>query len=179
MAKKPGQVKPQKPLLKTLIKKYIQKDGVFKAENKNPNLEFGFLFHHPQQLGPNGNPQGLLFQANKPKKEDFIVLSTKVNVSPEHVKILEAGQKKKHKLYQSLIKLFLLKNVEHQVNIKDNYYIIHKRIFLNHQKLISRKDFYNSLRKLFTANLHAIVLVQEAYSRDFDLDNFSGSTLYT
>ena len=46
MAKKPSQVKPQKPLLKTLIRKYIQKDGVFKAEIKNPNLEFGFLFHH-------------------------------------------------------------------------------------------------------------------------------------
>ena len=130
-------------------------------------------------MDPNGNPRGLLFQANKPKKEVFIVLSAKVDVSPEHVKILETGQKKKHKLYQSLIKLFLLKNVEHQINRKDNFYVIHKRIFLNHQKLISRKEFYNSLRKLFTANLHAIVLVQEACSGDFDLDNFSGSTLYT
>jgi len=177
MAKKPSQVK--KPNLKTLIRRYIQKDGILKMEINNPNLEFSFLFHHPQLLDPNGNPRGLSFQANKPKKEDFIVISTKVDVSPEHVKILETDQKKKHKLYQSLIKLFLLKNVEHQVNRKDNSYIIHKRIFLNHQKLISRKDFYNSLRKIFTTDLHAIVLVQEACSGDFDLDNYSGSSLYT
>lgn len=167
------------PNFKLLIRKYINKDGVFKGEGKNPNLEFGFLFHHPNQLDPNGNPRGLLFQVNKPKKENFIILSAKVDISPEHVKILKTDKKKRHKLYQSLIKLFLLKNVEYQVNRKDNFYVIHKRIFLNHQKLISRKDFYNSLRKLFAANLHAIILVQEACSGDFNLDNFSGSTLHT
>lgn len=181
MAKKPVQKKPsQEPKLKSIVRKYIQYEGDLKNEIFDPKLEFGFVFTHPKGSHPNGKARGIGFQVLKPKKERFIELGSKIQISPQHVKILDADKKKKTKFFDTIIKIFLMKNVTYIINFKENFWIISHRIYLNDKKTISMNFFYESLRDLFNSNLYAIRIINTICSGD--LPDFNGDkdlSLYT
>ena len=174
MAKKPAQRTPsQEPQLKTIIRKYIRYEGDLKNEIFDPKLEFGFAFTHPKGNKPDGKPKGIGFQAIKPKKEDFIELGSRLNISPQHIKILDADQKKKAKFFGTIQKIFLMKNVAYGINFKENFWITSHRIYLNDKKKLSMNFFYETIRNLFNSNIYAIRLINSICSgngnnRDFD-----------
>ena len=181
MAKKPVQKGPsQEPKLKSIVRRYIQYEGDLKNEIFDPKLEFGFVFTHPKGSLPNGKPRGPGFQVLKPKKEKFIELGSKISMSPEHVKILDADKKKKNKFFDTILKIFLMKNVTCVINYKENFWIISHRIYLNDKKIISMNFFYESLRNLFNSNLYAIRIINSICSGD--LPDFNGDkdlSIYT
>ena len=172
MAKKPS----QESKLKVLIRKYITKIGELGKDltKMNPKLEFGFLFFHPKGLTKQSNGKiiyhGRSFQANKPKKENFLVISHKTDLNPNHKKIVETSEKKKYKLYNDLKKIFLLKNVEYTLNIKEHSYIISNRIYPEKEGNISIENFYNTLRNIFHSDIYAIIVINEQLSGKVDLN---------
>ncbi len=183
MAKKPAQRNsPQEPKLKTIVRKYIQYEGDLKNEIFNPKFEFGFAFTHPKGTRPDGKPKGIGFQAIKPKKEVFIELGNRLNISPQHLKILDADQKKKAKFFDTIQKIFLMKNVAYGINFKENFWITSRRIYLTDKKKLSMNLFYETIRNLFNSNIYAIHLINKICSGNSDSQDFDEDktlSLYT
>ena len=181
MAKKPAQHNPsQEPKLKTIILKFVQYEGDLKNEIFDPKYEFGFVFTHPKGSHPDGKPKGIGFQVIKPKKEVFIELGNKLNISPQHLKILDADQKKKAKFFDTIQKMFLIKNVAYGINFKENFWITSHRIYLNDRKKLSMNLFYESIRNLFNSNIYAIRSINAICSGDgSDFDEGGDLSLYT
>ena len=160
MAKKPAQRNSsQAPKLKTIIRKYIRYEGDLKNEIFDPKLEFGFVFNHPKITHPDRKSKDIGFQIIKPKKENFLELASKISISPQHLKILEADMKKKTKFFDTIARIFLMKNVSYAINFKENFWIVSHRIYLNDKNKISMNLFYTSLRNLFNSNIYAIRLI--------------------
>lgn len=172
MAKKPS----QESKLKVLIRRYIIKIGELGDDltKKNPRLEFGFLFFHPKGLTKQSNGKiiyhGRSFQANKPKKENFLVISHKTTLDLKHKKIVDTSENKRNKLYNDLKKIFLLKNVEYNLNLQEHSYIISNRIYPEKEGNISMENFYNTLRNIFHSDIYAIIIINEQLSGKVDLN---------
>ena len=179
MAKKPAQKKPQEPKLKTVIRKYIQYEGDLKNEIFDPKLEFGFVFTHPKGSFPNGKSKGLTFQVIKPKKEKFIEFMGRINISPQHVKILDADKKKKTKFFDTITRIFLMKNMTYAINFKENFWILSHRRYITDGKSISMNQFYETIRNLFNSNLYAIRTINTICSGDLPDFNGDDSSLYS
>ena len=181
MAKKPAQQNPsQEPKLKTIVRKFVQYEGDLKNEIFDPKLEFGFAFTHPKGSHPDGKPKGIGFQATKLKKENYIELGSRLNISPEHLKVLNADQKKKAKFFDTIQKIFLMKNVAYAINFKENFWVISHRLYLNDRKSLSMTFFYESIRNLFNSNIYAIRSINAICSGDgSDFDEGGDLSLYT
>ena len=181
MAKKPVQKGPsQEPKLKSIVRRYIQYEGDLKNEIFDPKLEFGFVFTHPKGSHPNGKPRGIGFQVLKPKKERFIEIGSKISISPEHIKILDADKKKKTKFFDTILKIFLMKNATYTINYKENFWIILHRIYLNDKKTISINLFFESIRNLLNSNVYAIRTINTICSGDLpDFNEKEDLSLYT
>ena len=170
MAKKP--VKKLESKLKPLIRRYILEIGELERELTNSNLEFGFLFHHPKgfikdKFGMK-TPRGRVFQANKPKNVDLLALNLRTTISPEHVKILEASKEKKAKVWDDLVKLCLMKNVEYTINRKENFFILSKVIYLDGKNSISMNQFYKTIRNLLHTDFYSVMIIQKECSGKID-----------
>jgi len=180
MAKKPAQRTPsQGPKLKAVIRKYIQYEGDLKNEIFDSKLEFGFVFTHPKGSLPNGKPKGIGFQVVKPKKVKAIEFGSRINISPQHVKILDADKKKKTKVFDTITKIFLMKNVTYAINFKENFWIITHRIYIDNKKTISMNQFYETIRNLFNSNLYAMRNINTVCSGDLPDFNGDDSSLYS
>ncbi len=170
MAKKP--TKRREPKLKLLIRRYILEIGEVERELTNSNLEFGFLFHYPKgfvkdELGIK-IPRGRAFQANKPKDVDLLALNHRITISPEYVKILEALKEKKAKVRDDLIKLYLMKNVEYNINWKEYSILLSDVIYLDGKNYISINKFYKTIRNLFHTDFSSIMIIQKECSGKID-----------
>lgn len=181
MAKKPVQKgSSQEPKLKSIIRKYIQYEGDLKNEIFDPKLEFGFAFTHPKGSHPNGKPKGIGFQAVKPKKENFLELGNRLNISPQHLKILDEDKKKKAKFFDTIQKIFLMKNVSYGINFKENFWVTTHRIYLNDRKKLSMNLFYETMRNLFNSNIYAIQIINKiCLGNSHDFDEKEDLSLYT
>ena len=153
MSKNPN----QKPKLKGIVRKHIQSLAELKSEiTNNPKLEFGFVFNYPKGFLSNGKPKGIGFQVTKLKKKRFIEIGSKIVLAPEHIKV---NAKKNHQFFDSIVRIFLMKNVSHFINYKDNSWVIANRIYLNDNHTIPINLFYNTLNNLLNSNLYAIHII--------------------
>ncbi len=180
MAKKPAQKNTsQEPKLKAVIRKYIQYEGDLKNEIFDPKLEFGFVFTHPKGSLPNGKPKGIGFQVVKPKKVKCVEFGSRINISPQHVKILDADKKKKTKFFDTITRIFLMKNVTFAINFKENFWILSHRIYVNDKNTISMNQFYETIRNLFNSNLYAMRTITTISSGDLPDFNGDEGSLYS
>ena len=174
MAKKQN----QETRLNALIRNYIAKIGELGKEIKNPNLEFGFLFYHPKGFTKEKSGKikyhGRVFQANKPKKGDLVVISHRTNISPEHIKVMQTSKEKMFKVYDELIKIFFIKNVEYNINLKENFFILSNPIYFDDNKKISMNQFYKTLRNLLYADLYSMMIIQKECSGKIDAKDIKG-----
>ena len=173
MAKKP--IKRREPKLKLLIRRYILEIGELERELTNSNLEFKFLFHYPKgfvkdELGIK-IPRGRAFQANKPKDVDLLALNHRIAISPEYVKILEASKEKKAKVWDDLIKLCLMKNVEYNINWEECSILLSDVIYLDGKNYISLNKFYKTIRNLLHTDFYSSMIIQKECSGKID-DNY-------
>ena len=156
------------PTLKAIIRKYASTLGDLKAERHDPKFEFNFEFTSPKGSLPNGKPTGIGFNVFKPKKGDFIEIGSKVIISPEHIKLLDADPKKGIELFNTITKMFLLKNVTYIIRHKEHFFVLYRRIYLDNKNYVLKQKFYEILRNLLNANLYAIRLIQQSCSGKVD-----------
>ena len=142
--------------IKHLIREYLLDEGLLrkKIPDNEQKLEFGFQFSFPP--GPRGHAM-LVF---KPKNKAMLFISLGTQISPPHIKALNSLEdNKKMEYFMELRKLYLLKDVFYRIDIQNHRYEISDQIFLDLDGLVSKKEFYDSVRKVFNcAALSNIIL---------------------
>ncbi len=144
MAKKP---QPKKTF-KQIIRKMILEESAITKEPDVPKMEFFFTIQSIKNM-----PKSPGFTLFKLKNENFIEMGSKIQIHPNHLKILKANPKKNTKLFAELRRVCLIKNV--LFIIKPEFFVLFDRIYLESNKTISmnqyRKTFRNVLNTVFYA----------------------------
>lgn len=146
IAKKPPQ-KPKKTL-KQIIRKMILEESAITKEPEVPKMEFFFTIQSIKNV-----PKSPGFTLFKPKNENFIEMGSKLQIHPNHLKILNAAPKKREKIFTELRRICLIKNV--LFIFQPESFVLFDRIYLESNKAISmnqyRKTFRNVLNTVFYA----------------------------
>jgi len=169
---------------KILIREYLLNEGHLRGNLKDPKLDFGFRFEFPTGKTPDGKPTGRNFIVVRPKKKDFIEISSSTRISPEHVKALNSlKDMKKEQFFSDIRKLFFLQNVFFQIDFKNYRYAVIDRIYLTRNGTVSKDFFYRIVRKLFNCVVYSIILLHEytmgkVKPEDFSTFRSSDPSLY-
>jgi len=144
IAKKPV----PKKTLKQIIRKMILEESAITKEPNIPKMEFFFAVQSLKTV-----PKSPGFNIFKLNKEDFIEMGSKIQIHPNHLKILKSDPKKKGKIFTELKRVCLIKNVLY--NFQPESFVLFDRIYLESNKTISmnqfRKTFKNILNTVFYA----------------------------
>ncbi|MFW9771628.1 MAG: DUF2299 family protein [Candidatus Thorarchaeota archaeon] len=158
--------------IKYLIREYLLEEGLLRQNlpDSEQKLEFGFRFVFPP------TPIGQNMIALKPKNKNLIVISNPIQISPEHVTALNALKtNKKMRFFMDLRKFFLVKDVFFRIDIQNYRYEISDQIFLNDDNLISKNDFFKSIRKVFTCSAYSNMILNEYCSSTMKPEDFPKS----
>ncbi|MFX0032235.1 MAG: DUF2299 family protein [Candidatus Hodarchaeota archaeon] len=144
--------------IKHLIREYLIEEGLLRQNlpDSQDKLEFGFRFVFPP------SPVGQNMIALKPKDKNLIVISNPIQISPEHVTALNSlKDNKKIRFFMDLRKFFLIKDVFFRIDIKNFRYEISDQLFFNENELISKNDFFRSIRKVFTCAAYSNMILND------------------
>jgi hypothetical protein len=148
--------------IKQLIQDYLLDEGLLrqKIQDNEKKLDFGFQFIFPPGTGPSPIAQKMV--VFKPKNKDLLVISNSIQIAPQQVKALNALEKdKKMQFYMELRKFFLIKDVFFRIDPQNNRYEISDQIFLKNKGVISKNQFFKSIRKIFTSAAYSNMILSE------------------
>lgn len=158
--------------IKYLIREYLLEEGLLRQNlpDSEQKLEFGFRFVFPP------TPVGQNMIALKPKNKNLIVISNPIQISPEHVAALNALKaNKKFRFFMDLRKFFLVKDVFFRIDIQNYRYEISDQLFFNEDNLISKNDFFKSIRKVFTCAAYSNMILNDYCSSTMKLEDLPKS----
>jgi len=174
----------QESKTKVLIREYLLNEGYLRENIKNPRIDFGFRFEFPKGKTPDGKSLGRSFSVVKPKKKNFIEISSGTRIDKIHVNALNSlKDKKKEQFFADLRKLFLHRDVFFHIDLKDHRYVVIDTIYLAKNGGIPKDFFYRIIRKLFTSVILSVILLNEYISgkvkpEDFSYTKSPGDSLY-
>jgi len=143
--------------IKHLIREYLIQEGLLRQNlpDSEKKLEFGFQFVFPP--GPVSQNMFVL----KPKQKNLIVISCRIQISPQHVTALNSlKDNKKMQFFVDLRKFFLLKDIFFRIDINNYRYEISDQIFLK-KGSISKNSFFRSVRKVFTCAAYSNMVLND------------------
>lgn len=154
MAKKPVQKKPtQKPkkTLKQIIRKMILEESAITKEPDIPKMDFFFAVQSIKNV-----PKSPNFNIFKLNKATFIEMGSKIQIHPNHLKILNADPKKKKKIFTEIKRVSLIKNV--LFIFQPESFVLFDRIYLESNKTISMNQFRKTFRNVLNTVFYALDL---------------------
>ncbi|MFX1497123.1 MAG: DUF2299 family protein [Promethearchaeota archaeon] len=158
--------------IKYLIREYLLEEGLLRQNlpDNEQKLEFGFRFVFPP------SPVGQNMIALKPKNKNLIVISNPIQISPEHITALNSLKaNKKMRYFMDLRKFFLIKDVFFRIDIQNYRYEISDQLFFNEDDLISKNDFFRSIRKVFTCAAYSNMILNDYCSSTMKPEDFPKS----
>jgi hypothetical protein len=148
--------------IKQLIHDYLLDEGLLRGKVSDPKLNFGFQFIFPLGKDPLGRPVGRNMVVFQPQNKGLIIISLGTQISPPHINALNSLKaNKKMEYFMELRKLFLLRDMFYRIDIKNHRYEISDQIFLNKDGLVSKKTFYNSVRRVFNCAVLSNIILSE------------------
>ena len=153
-----------------LIREFLIQEGLLRQNlpDSEKKLEFGFQFVFPP--GPVGQNMFVL----KPKQKNLIVISCRIQISPQHVSALNSlKDNKKMQFFMDLRKFFLLKDIFFRIDIQNNRYEISDQIFLKKNGTISKNSFFRSVRKVFTCAAYSNMILSNYCSTKLKPEDLS------
>ena len=166
------------PNLKESLRKIIKTEGELLEEPKDINLTFSFIFSYPKGRGvKTGKLVKPIFQANKPKKQKFVQVSSRVGFKKGDMEKLKTkGLDIKFK--NAVKRICLMRDIDYQLEFENDKPFLQISDRLNYP--ITHFSFWYSLRHLYFTGLYVVVHLQGLYEGKNDIDDFSGaSSLYT
>lgn len=155
MAKKPPQ-RPKKTL-KQIIRKMILEESAITKEPDIPKMDFFFTIRSIKNI-----PKSPGFTLFKPKNESFIEMGSKIQIHPNHLKILNADPKKREKIFTELRRICLIKNV--LFILQPESFVLFDRIYLESNKAISMNQFRKTFRNILNTVFYALDLFKNVDS---------------
>lgn len=161
---------------KHMIREYLIEEGLLRKnlpDNKN-KLEFGFQFIFPP------SPIGQNMIVLKPKDKNLIVISNQIQISPQHVEILNSlKENKKVQFFMDLRRMFLVKDVFFRIDVQNYRYEISDQIFLDKTGIISKNSFFQSIRKVFACAALSNMILNDYCLMKMKPEDFSKSKEFT
>lgn len=152
MAKKTVNSKPKpKKTLKQIIRKMILEESAITKEPDIPKMDFFFAVQSIKNV-----PKSPHFNIFKPNKEAFIEMGNKLQIHPNHLKILNADPKKREKIFTEIRRVCLIKNV--LFIFQPESFILFDRIYLESNKAISMNQFRKTFRNILNTVFYALDL---------------------
>lgn len=159
-------------IIKELIQEYLSQEGLLKENLIDPKIEFGCKFIFPPV------PMGKIMFVVKPKNKDIVVITIGTQISEPHVNALNALENnKKMQFFLDLRKFFLLKDVYFRIDIAEYRYEISDQIFLEKEGIITKNNFYNSVRKVFNCDAYSNIILEEYCSGKIKPESFIKSSI--
>lgn len=149
MAKKPTQ-EPKKTL-KQIIRKMILEESAITKEPDIPKMDFFFVAQSIKNV-----PKSPHFNIFKPNKESFIEMGSKIQIHPNHLKVLNADPKKREKIFTEIRRVCLIKNVI--IIFQPESFVLLDRIYLESNKTISMNQFRKTFRNILNTVFYALDL---------------------
>ena len=157
--------------LETLIREYLLDEGLLRKRIEDENLEFGYQFVFPPvKEGSGQKVQNLVVY--QPKKKDLIIISIGTQISKPHIEALEEGKERKIRFFVELKKLLLFKDLYFRFDINNYRYEISDQIFFSKDKLLSKNEFFDSVRKVFNIQAYSNLLLLEFCSGKINQEDF-------
>ena len=147
IAKKP---EPKKTL-KQIIRKMILEESAITKEPDIPKMDFFFTIQSIKTV-----PKSPGFTIFKPKNGNFIEMGSKIQVHPNHLKILNADPKKREKIFTEIKRVCLIKNV--LFILQPESFVLFDRIYLESNKTISMNQFRKTFRNVLNTVFYALDL---------------------
>lgn len=159
--------------IKNLISEYLLEEGLLREKVKDPRFEFGFRFIFPKAKDASGREIGRNMLVIKPNKKELIEISCATQISPIHIKALNSlKNNEKQQFYRELKKILFLQDMFFNIDMKNNRYVIIDNIFLESDNVLSKNEFFKSIRKIYSCTMHSIILLEEFTNTiSFDTDD--------
>ena len=164
--------------IKNLIQDYLLDEGLLR--NKIPidekKLEFGFQFVFPNTKGPVGQKMVVI----KPKNNDLIIISNRIQIAPQQVEALNSLENNgKIFFFMDIRKFFLIKDIFFRIDTQKFRYEISDQMFLKKDGTISKNSFFKSVRKVFTCSAYSNILLNEYCSGKIKPEDIAKSKDFT
>lgn len=157
--------------LKGLIKEYLIETDL-KETLHDSKLELGFRFVFPKGLNPQGKPVGRPFTIVKAANREVLEISSPIKISQEHIDAFNSMEKgTKERFFKNLSKTLFLKEVFFNIDTDNNRFAIIDNIFLRQGEVVSKNEFFNSVRKVLGCVLFSILELQDFCSGEFDVSD--------
>lgn len=152
IAKKPppDQKRPNKTL-KQIIRKMILEESAITKEPDVPKMDFFFTIRSIKNV-----PKSPGFTLFKLKNESFIEMGSKIQIHPNHLKILNANPKKREKIFTEIKRVSLIKNV--LFIFQPDSFVLFDRLYLESNKAISMNQFRKTFRNVLNTVFYALDL---------------------
>jgi hypothetical protein len=166
----------QESKIKNLIQEYLLDEGILRQRipDKDSKLEFGFQFTFPP------GPPGHVMLVYKPINKDLIIISLGTQIAPPHIKALNSlNGNKKIEYFMELRKLFLMRDLFYRIDLQNHRYEISDQIFLNQEGIITKKEFYQSIRKVFNCAVLSNIILGEYCAGKISPEDFIKAKEFT
>lgn len=143
--------------IKQKITNWLTEENLFKETLPiQKDLTFGFLFNYPVK-------SDFIYSIVLPKNfPDSVIISHRVNFSPEHVRIIKSWNPKEQNAFIVEFLMDLTKfDIEFRIGYKEqipNRFMMAKRLFI---ESLNKETFWNSIVKLHNASHYAIFKIQK------------------
>lgn len=152
IAKKPPQEqKRPKKTLKQIIRKMILEESAITKEPDIPKMDFSFTIQSIKNV-----PKSPGFTLFKLKNANFIEMGSKIQIHPNHLKILNADPKKREKIFTEIKRVSLIKNV--LFIFQPDSFVLFDRLYLESNKAISMNQFRKTFRNVLNTVFYALDL---------------------
>lgn len=143
--------------LEQKIIEYCTAEGILREKiPKNDNIEFGYNLTFP----PN-HPEPKRMMVLQPKGKQFIAIQIGIQISNEHVAILNKDQNIKLLFFEILKRYLLNKDIMFNLDINQNRYLISEQIY---EDGLSLDNFYRNLRRVFNASIYSNAVLLDMIS---------------
>lgn len=161
---------------KHIIREYLIEEGLLRKNlpDTQNKLEFGFQFIFPP------SPIGQKMIVLKPIDRNLIVISNQIQISQQHIDILNSlKDNKKVRFFMDLRRMFLVKDAFFRIDVQNYRYEISDQIFLDKTGNISKNSFFESIRKVFTCAALSNMILNDYCLMKMKPEDFSDSKEFT
>jgi len=175
--------------IKLAIQEYLLDEGLLREKIPDDKLDFGFQFIFPPGNDSLGRQIGRKMAVIKPKNKDLIVILLGTQIATPHIDALNSlKENRKSQFFWDLRKFFLIKDLFYRIDIDNYRYEISDQIFLKKEGIVSKNNFFKSIRRVFDASAYSNILLgeycagkirQEDFMKSKDFAGGSDFSLYS
>lgn len=143
--------------IKSVIKEYLQEEGILQEDIASNDFDFGYIF-----LFPPGGQKSQNMSIYKPKKRNDVFITIRFQISKERAIALNS-LKRDHtiKAFEEVRRYFLIKEVNYKIDIQKMIIEIHEHFYPQQDTVISKDAMFEKIQKVFYCYIYSNLILEE------------------